>query len=246
MWQFENVRIGWGALGLQNSEIKALKALIQQGKEPKLPFCRILVFKNDFLSLSKIPFPPKNQFWGNGTQIEKWVVSASEMKSRQTPSSNNHPSSKFCKKMTSIVKVQPFPTTKTFANSFLDDWFNRSISDFVGFDSVVNQPAVNVVEGKDSLRVEFAAPGFDKQDFALHLENDQLTVTGKRELKTENAGENRFVRREFRYESFKRSFKLPQTVNQEAISAVYENGILNVTLPKKEEAKPTSKTIQIG
>jgi HSP20 family protein len=77
----------------------------------------------------------------------------------------------------------------------------------------------------------------------LNIENGHLLVTANREEQTEKS---RFLRREFRYESFKRSFKLPITVNQDAIVAVYENDILNITLPKKEEAKPVMKSIQVS
>jgi HSP20 family protein len=147
--------------------------------------------------------------------------------------------------MTNIVKFQPLPSTKPLFNGFLDEFFNRNISNFVGSDAVLNQPAVNVVETDASFKLELAAPGFDKQDFKVNVENDFLTITASRETKNEEQNE-RYTRREFSVTSFKRSFKLPKTVNQEAIAAVYENGILNVTLGKKEEAKPLVKTIQIN
>ena len=147
--------------------------------------------------------------------------------------------------MTNIVKFQPFPSTKPLFNGFLDDFFNRSVADFVGSDVALTQPAVNVVETEDSLKLEVAAPGFDKQDFTVNIENDFLTISAKHETKSEETKE-RYTRREFSVASFKRSFKLPKTVNQDAISAVYDKGILNVTLGKEEEAKPVVKTIRIG
>lgn len=147
--------------------------------------------------------------------------------------------------MTNIVKFQPLPSTKPLFNGFLDEFFNRNISNFVGSDAVLNQPAVNVVETDEAFKLELAAPGFDKQDFKVNIENDFLTVTASRETNNEEQNE-RYTRREFSVASFKRSFKLPKTVNQEAIAAVYENGILNVTLGKKEEAKPLVKTIEIN
>ena len=150
--------------------------------------------------------------------------------------------------MTSLVKVQPFPTTKFFSNGFFDELLNRGIGEFVGNDAQVSQTAVNVTETDETFKVEIAAPGFEKPNFALNVENGHLTVTAKREEKATEvpADKSRFLRREFRYESFKRSFKLPNSVNQDAISAVYENGILNIGLPKKEEAKPVAKNIQVG
>jgi HSP20 family protein len=147
--------------------------------------------------------------------------------------------------MSQIVKFRPIPATKFFGNGFLDEFLNRGLTDFVGSDAVVNQPAVNVVETKDNFRLEVAAPGFDKGDFSLHIEQEYLTIEGKHEMDTEQKDE-RYTRREFKFESFKRSYKLPEIVNQETISAVYENGILNVTLPKKEVVKPSVKTIEVA
>ncbi len=146
--------------------------------------------------------------------------------------------------MNPIVKFRPLPTTKFFGNGLFDEFFNRSLADVVGNDYMVSQPAVNIIDSKDAFRLEIAAPGYDKQDFSLQVEKDHVTIEAKHEAKTETA-EERYTQRGFRYESFKRSYKLPETVNQDAISAVYENGILNVTLPKKEEVK-TVKAIQVG
>ncbi|MCC7465027.1 MAG: Hsp20/alpha crystallin family protein [Saprospiraceae bacterium] len=148
--------------------------------------------------------------------------------------------------MANVVKFQPLPATKFFTNGFFDEFFNRGVGELIGNDSLVSQPAVNVSESTEAFHIDVAAPGFDKPDFTLNIENGYLVVTAKREEKTEENNEkNRFLRREFRYESFKRSFKLPNSVNQDAISAVYEKGLLHIALPKKEEAKPVSKTIQI-
>ena len=147
--------------------------------------------------------------------------------------------------MANIAKFRPFPSTKFFPNSLFDDFFNRSIADFVGSDALVTQPAVNILETNAAFKLEVAAPGFEKQDFSLDVENDYLTVRAQRERQKDDAAE-RVTRREFRFDAFERSFKLPATVNQEMISAVYENGVLIVTIPKKEEAKSVVKTIEIG
>lgn len=144
-----------------------------------------------------------------------------------------------------ITKFQPAPAPRFFANNFFDELFQRGLSDVVGADHVLHQPAVNVVESAESFKLEVAAPGFDKSHFQISVENDYLSISAQREA-TEVAEGEKVTRREFRYESFKRSFKLPKTVNLEAIAAVYENGILNVHIPKKEEAKPVMKTIAVG
>ncbi|MCB0532184.1 MAG: Hsp20/alpha crystallin family protein [Saprospiraceae bacterium] len=147
--------------------------------------------------------------------------------------------------MTKIAKFRPIPSTNYFSNGLLDDFFNRSIADFVGSDALTSQPAVNIAESDVAFRIEVAAPGFEKGDFSLNVENDQLTLRAER--KQENAeNSERFTRREFRYASFERTFKLPETVNQDQVSAVYENGVLLIALPKKEEAKAISKTIAVG
>ncbi len=147
--------------------------------------------------------------------------------------------------MTNIAKFRPFPATKFFPNGLFDDVLNRSIADFVGSDVLVSQPAVNILETNTSFALEVAAPGFEKQNFTLSVENNYLTVSAQRENKQEENSE-RFTRREFRFDGFKRAFKLPATVNQEGVSAVYENGVLMITLPKKEEATTAVKTISIG
>lgn len=147
--------------------------------------------------------------------------------------------------MTKIAKFRPFPTTNYFSNGLLDDFFNRSIADYVGSDALISQPAVNIAETDIAFRIELAAPGFEKGDFTLQVEKDQLTLRAERK-QTSEENKERFTRREFRYTSFERSFKLPETVNQESVTAVYENGVLLVTLPKKEAAKAISKTIAVG
>lgn len=147
--------------------------------------------------------------------------------------------------MANIAKIRTYPSTNFFPGGLLNDFFNRSIGDFVGSDMLATQPAVNVVETSAEFRLEVAAPGFEKQDFTVSVEKDYLTISAKHEQK-ETAEDEHFTRREFRFESFQRAFKLPQTVNQEHVKAVYDNGILKVTLPKKEEAKAVSKVIAIG
>lgn len=147
--------------------------------------------------------------------------------------------------MNQVVKFRPFPATKVFTNGLLDELFNRNVSNFIGFDGVATQPAVNILENKDSFKVEVVAPGFEKGDFELKVEKNVLTIVAKHEAKTEENVEQ-YTRREFRYESFQRSFNLPDTIEVEAVSAAYDKGILNVTLPKKEETKPAVKAIEVG
>ena len=104
----------------------------------------------------------------------------------------------------------------------------------------------NVKEGEDGYEVDMAAPGLGKKDFKIELNHGILTISSEKKNENETKKGQQFTRREFSYQSFSRSFNLPHTVDSEKISAKYDNGILKVTIPKKEEAKPKpAKTIEI-
>lgn len=129
-----------------------------------------------------------------------------------------------------------------FLESDLFDWSNRNYSS-----TNTTVPSVNVRESTDTFDVELAAPGFDKKDFNIELNNDMLTISSEKNMENETREGEKFARREFSYQSFSRSFSLPNTADAEKIKARYENGILRVTIPKKEEAKPKPvKQISIG
>lgn len=136
--------------------------------------------------------------------------------------------------MNNLMKRNGFvPST----SSFFDDSMLR---DFFGWNNWQTQgntlPKVNIVETNEEFRVEMAAPGMKKEDFHVELDNDMLTIHSEvsSELNNENTS---FTRREFSYQSFKRSFYLPNTVEADKIKARYNDGILSLEIPKKEEAK---------
>lgn len=130
-------------------------------------------------------------------------------------------------------------------NTFMDNFFNRSISDFVGRDTNAS-PAVNIVEDEAVFRIDLAAPGLDKADFTLKVEKDHLTIGAQKETTTETENTD-YKRREFNYQSFQRSFQLSKNIDKEAITANYEDGILAITLPKKEVVvEDQVKTIEIS
>ena len=105
---------------------------------------------------------------------------------------------------------------------------------------------MNVVESEDKFKIEVAAPGLEKKDFDLNIEKDYLIIESSKKEEKE-VKEEKFTRREFNYASFKRSFYLPETVDANKIKAKYENGVLNITLPKMEKAEvETSRTIKIS
>jgi len=98
-------------------------------------------------------------------------------------------------------------------------------------------PAVNVIEIEDAFKIELAAPGLKKEDFKVNVHENTLTIsTEKKEEKTENVG--KYTRKEFNFSTFKRSFALPKNVDGEKIVAIYNDGILGLELPKKEQEKP--------
>lgn len=107
------------------------------------------------------------------------------------------------------------------------------------------RPAVNVADHEKHFQLDFAVPGFKKEDFSINLEKERLTVSVNREESHEEKQDN-YTRREFRSGNFERSFTLPETVDTDKIEAHYDNGILHVFLPKKEEAAVEArKTIAI-
>jgi HSP20 family protein len=131
-----------------------------------------------------------------------------------------------------------FPSFPSFFNRFFEgdlaDWSNTN---FAGLNSTL--PAVNVKEDDDEYRIEVAAPGMKKEDFKVNYENGRLTISSEiKEEKKEGKKEN-YTRREYRYQSFQRSFTVPENmVDSQKIQAVYTDGILNISLPKRDEIKP--------
>tara|TARA_B100001093_G_C26325519_1_gene799546 strand:+ start:24 stop:452 length:429 start_codon:yes stop_codon:yes gene_type:complete len=130
------------------------------------------------------------------------------------------------------------------ANRAFPTVMDELFKDLLGGTQYVHKavPPVNIRETEGSFTVELMAPGMKKEDFNLEIDNDLLTISA--EVKAENTEDNgKFTRREFSFTSFKRSFTLPETVKEDDINAVYEDGILKITLPKKEEALPKAKRL---
>lgn len=128
--------------------------------------------------------------------------------------------------------------SREFSSPFtlLDEMLGGSIFPSGQFTST-NVPAVNISEQKDKYSVELSAPGFAKENFKVEVLDGNLVVSAekKEEIKTED---KKFSRREFNYGSFRRTFQLAEDVQDDRIAASYENGILNISIPKKEEEKP--------
>lgn len=137
--------------------------------------------------------------------------------------------------------------------SVLDDFFQKGFNELTNSNFSFNRPSVNIIEEDDAFEVQLAAPGLKKSDFEIKVDKDQLLVkVTQEEKKTEENGAKekkgpRFTRREFNYNSFAKSFHLPETIDSEAIDATYEDGVLKITLNKKEEAKEKEpRTIAIS
>ncbi len=129
-----------------------------------------------------------------------------------------------------------------FLPSFWDNFFSRDLMDWgnSNFSSTdTTLPAVNVRETDDTFEIEVAAPGMSKEDFRVNMENNLLTISSEKKEEKKEEEKGRFSRREFSYQSFQRSFAIPENlVEGEQITAKYCDGILCISLPKKEEVKP--------
>jgi len=127
-----------------------------------------------------------------------------------------------------------FPTFfDRFWNNDLMDWNLTNFSE-----SNSSLPAVNVKETNDEYLIEVAAPGMVKDDFKINLHNNVLTVSSEKKEEREEEKQN-YTRKEFSYQSFQRSFTVPENnVESDKIEAAYSEGILKITLPKREEVKP--------
>ncbi len=103
-------------------------------------------------------------------------------------------------------------------------------------------PAVNIKENDVNFTVEVCAPGYNKEDFNVEISQKTLSISCEKEFENEVNNEH-YSRKEFSSASFKRRFNLPETVNYDAIQAKYENGVLTLSLPKREEALPKPKRL---
>ena len=145
-----------------------------------------------------------------------------------------------------IKKEEMNPNVNGLLGSFLSDgflnWPNSNWERSMGF-----SPAVNISESNDGFTLDLAAPGFQKDDFKIEMEDDLLTISAKVKDDKEEQEKN-FTRKEFIRKSFKRSFRLAEDkINREEIQASYMDGVLSIDLPKKEEAKPLPvRTIRIS
>jgi HSP20 family protein len=134
----------------------------------------------------------------------------------------------------SLIRTRDlFPTLYDDFFKPWNDWFDNG-GIYTG--KVMTVPAVNIAESKDDYQISVAAPGMKKNDFNISVEGNILTISSEKEENKEEK-DDRHTRREYNYSSFSRSFTLPDEVVQDKIDASYVEGVLKLSLPKKEEAK---------
>lgn len=142
-----------------------------------------------------------------------------------------------------MILTKTYPASKNLNNVF-DELFGAFPATW-GNDVRSNSAApVNINESENGYNLEFNVPGRNKEDFTINVENKLLTVSHEKKEQAE-VKELKSVRKEFSFSSFKRSFTLDEKINADGIEAKYENGILKVFLPKKEEVKNAPKQISI-
>lgn len=137
--------------------------------------------------------------------------------------------------MSLVLRNSLFPKFPSLLNDFFDDDMIKERSTWTQ-----NVPAANVFEDEKEYLISLAVPGLERSDFNLNVENGYLTISAEKHEESEEIEEN-FTRKEFSFDSFRRSFYLPENTNEEKIDAVYKDGLLKVVLPKME-VKPLKQT----
>jgi len=137
-------------------------------------------------------------------------------------------------------------------SQMVDSLFNSSLSDLMGSDFISHKPSVNIVEEDDAFNLLLAAPGYEKEDFKLEIIKDQLVVSSERkavEVERKDQSEEdsiaQYLKREFSYQGFKRSFHLPENIERDTVDASYTDGILKVKLVKKVSLEDSPLKIEI-
>lgn len=142
-----------------------------------------------------------------------------------------------------MILTRNFPVSKNFTNVF-DELVHSFPSTWGNDVKSTSSAPVNIIENDNGYHLEFNVPGRNKEDFAINIDNGLLTVSYEKKEQPETS-ELKWIRKEFSFNSFKRSFSLNDKVDADGIEAKYENGVLKVVLPKKERVKNSPKQISI-
>ncbi|WP_370899745.1 Hsp20/alpha crystallin family protein [Chryseobacterium gossypii] len=142
--------------------------------------------------------------------------------------------------MSNLIRRNPY-LLNSFFNTDLFDWSDKNFGKFED-----TLPSVNVKETEDRYEIEVAAPGVNKEDFKIELHGNLLRISSESKTEHEDKDEKgNYTRREFNYRSFNRSFTLPDSVDDQNIEADYQNGILKIQIPKKENTRQSARQITI-
>ncbi len=142
-----------------------------------------------------------------------------------------------------VLKVNNAATPKVWG-SFFDELFNETWGKDTNWSPVSSIP-VNIHETTDGFHLEVSAPGLKKEDINIAVDKGLLTISYEKKEETKSE-DYKTIRREFSFESFKRSFSLSDKVNADAIQAKYEDGVLKVHIPKREDQQPATRQITVG
>lgn len=143
----------------------------------------------------------------------------------------------------SLLKLNNLPS-RSFGG-FMEEFLNKSLAEFRGFGNFFSHQNVNIKETDSTFELEVAAPGLKKEDLNVNLDNNLLTISA--ESKSEHQeNKDQYAFQEFNYSSFRRSFQLPDNIDQNAINAKHENGVLTIVLPKKTTVETAAKAIEIS
>ena len=146
--------------------------------------------------------------------------------------------------MSALAKTGSAALPSVFDDFFKpwNEWFTKG-DGFFG--RSLTMPSVNIKEDTNGYNVSLAAPGLKREDFSIDISDNMLTIGSEKEENKEEK-EKKFTRREYNYTSFSRSFTLPDDVNRDKIEAKYADGVLNLSLPRKDELKKSSVKKQIA
>jgi|SRR5690606_36591214 len=133
------------------------------------------------------------------------------------------------------------PATTHWADDIFAPFFSDS---FVSDRFISRVPAVNIAETDEAYEVELAAPGLAKEDFKVNVDRDVMTISAEKQRESDTSGKH-YSKREYSYTSFTRSFTLPDSADQGKIDATYIDGVLRVSVAKREEAKAASRLIEV-
>ncbi len=144
-----------------------------------------------------------------------------------------------------LVKWNPYTELERTVNGLFDCPFGlRPLWDDRNAEALVWQPPVNVYEDKDHVAIEAQLPGIDLSDIELSVKEQTLELRGERKVEDEKSKDGYHIQ-EAHYGTFSRSFSLPDTVNPDEAKATYDKGVLTITIPKQEKAKPRAIQIEV-